>query len=45
MPCLGTTDTIQRIGVLDVSSRTERTIPVTGNPFNISVAFSPRYWA
>ena len=45
MPCLGTTDTIQRIGVLDVSSRTERTIPVTGNPFSISVAFSPRYWA
>ena len=41
----GTTETIQRIGVLDASSRTERTIPVTGIPFNINVAFSPRYWA
>jgi hypothetical protein len=39
------TETIQRIGVLDPSSITERTIPVTGNPFNINVAFSPRYWA
>jgi hypothetical protein len=38
MICLGTTETIQRIGVLDASSRTERTIPVTGNPFNIDVA-------
>jgi hypothetical protein len=42
---LGMTETIQRIGVLDLSSRTERTIPVTGNPRNITVALSPRYWA
>jgi hypothetical protein len=42
MPCLGTTETIQRVGVLELSSLIERTIPVTGNPFNISVAFSPR---
>jgi hypothetical protein len=45
MPCLGTTETIQRIGVLDLSSLTERTIPVTGNPPIITVALSPRYWA
>src|SRR5258708_22826629 len=45
MPCLGTTETIQRIGLLDLTSITERTIPVTGNPFNITVAFWPRYWA
>jgi hypothetical protein len=36
MPCLGTTETIQRIGVLDLSSLTERTIPVTGKPRNIT---------
>jgi hypothetical protein len=45
MPCLGTTETIQRIGVLDLSSLTERTIPVTGKPRNITVALWPRYWA
>jgi len=45
MPCLGTTVTVHRVGVLDLSSFTERTIPVTGNPLNINVAFSPRYWA
>jgi hypothetical protein len=39
MPCLGTTETIQRVGLLDLTSITERTIPVTGNPFNINVAF------
>jgi hypothetical protein len=42
-PCLGTTETIQRIGSLDLISITERTIPVTGNPFSITVAFWPRY--
>jgi hypothetical protein len=36
---------IHRIGVLDASSRTERTIPVIGNPLRNTVAFSPRYWA
>jgi len=45
MPCLGTTETIQRTGVPDLSSLTERTIPVTGTPRNITVALSPRYWA
>jgi hypothetical protein len=39
------TETIQRIGMLDLSSLIERTIPVTGNPFNIKLALSPRYWA
>ena len=45
MPCLDTTEMIQRIGVLDLSSLTEQTIPVNDNPFSISVAFSPLYWA
>jgi hypothetical protein len=36
--------TIQRVGLLDLTSIAERTIPVIGNPFNISLAFSPRYW-
>jgi hypothetical protein len=42
---VGTTETIQRAGLLDLTSMTERTIPVTGNPFNMTVAFWPRYWA
>jgi hypothetical protein len=45
MPCFATTVTIQRWVLQDLSSLTERTIPVTDNPFNITVAFSPRYWA
>ncbi len=45
MPCLGTTETIQRVWLLDLTSITERTIPVTGMPFNINLAFSLRYWA
>ncbi len=45
MPCLGTTETIQRAGLLEATSMTERTIPVTGNPFNITVVLWPRYWA
>ncbi len=45
MPCLGTTETIQRVGLLDLTSITERTIPVTRNPFNITIAFWPPYWA
>ncbi len=45
MPCLGMIETTQRIGVKDLSSLTERTIPVTGKPRNITVALSPRYWA
>src|SRR6266403_176560 len=44
-PCLGMTKTIQRVGTLHLSSLTERTTPVTGIPFDINVAFSPRYWA
>jgi hypothetical protein len=45
MSCFGTIETIQRVGVLDLSSKTARTIPVIGNPFNINLTFSPRYWA
>jgi hypothetical protein len=43
MPCLGTTVTVQRMGLLDLTSITERTIPVTGNPLNITVDFWPLY--
>jgi hypothetical protein len=39
MPVSGTTVTVQRVGLLDLCSLTELTIPVTGNPFNIKVAF------
>ena len=45
MSCLGTTMIVHRVVELDLSSLTDRTIPVIGNPFNITVAFSPRYWA
>jgi hypothetical protein len=41
MPCLGTTVTVHRVGMLDLSSLTARIIPVTGNPFNINRALSP----
>jgi hypothetical protein len=39
------TVTVHRVGVLDLSSLTAQTIPMTGNPFNINRAFWPRYWA
>ena len=45
LPCIPTTVTIQRVGPLDLSSITERTIPVMVEPINVNVAFSPRYWA
>ena len=38
---LATTVTIQRRGVLEVSSRTERIRPVTVVPFRLNVAFWP----
>jgi len=43
MICWARSETIQRVGVVDLSSNIERTIPVTDNPLNFSVAFSPRY--
>jgi len=42
---LGTTVTIQRIGVLVLSSSTERTTAVTGSPSMVNFVFSPRNWA
>lgn len=39
------TVTDHRVGLLDLSSMIERIIPATGNPFNITTAVSPRYWA
>jgi hypothetical protein len=45
MSCLDATVTVQRPGLLDGCSFTERTMPVTGNPFNITVVVIPRYCA
>ena len=45
MPYVATTVTIQRLSVLDLSSFTEQTNPVTGDPMSINVAFWPLYWA
>jgi hypothetical protein len=43
MTCLMVT--VQRVGVLDLSSMTARTIPVTATPFNTNRDLWPRYWA
>ena len=45
MLCLGTRVTTHRVVVLDVSSLTDRTIPVNDNPYKNRVALSPRYKA
>jgi hypothetical protein len=42
---MSATVTVHRVGLLDLTSMIERTIPVTGNPFNITTAVSPRYCA
>jgi hypothetical protein len=42
---MSATVTVHRVGLLDITSIIEPTIPATGNPFNITIAFSPRYWA
>ena len=41
---IATTVTIQRTGELDMTSLTEWTTPVTGEPSIINVVFTPRYW-
>jgi hypothetical protein len=43
IPCIPMTVTIQRVRPLDLSSITERTIPVTVDPISVNIAFSPRY--
>jgi hypothetical protein len=40
MVCWARIETIQRVGVVDLSSKTERTIPVTDNPFQCRL-FAP----
>jgi hypothetical protein len=42
---MSATVTVHRVGLLDLTSIIERTIPATANPFNVNIAFSPRYWA
>jgi hypothetical protein len=39
MLCLGTKVIVHRVMGLDLSSLNDRTIPASGNPFNITVAF------
>jgi hypothetical protein len=39
---LTTTVTIQRVGLLDLTSMTERTSPVTSDPFTIKVVLWKR---
>ena len=41
---LAMTVMIQRVGPLDLTSMTERTSPVTGDPSTVTVAFWPRCW-
>jgi hypothetical protein len=43
--CLVTTRTIQRIGLLALTSMTEWTRPVTRNPFTVKDVRWPRYWS
>src|SRR3954453_20403459 len=42
---MSATVTVHRVGLLDLTSMIELTIPGTGNPFNITTAVSPRYCA
>jgi len=42
---VGTTVMIHRGGLVDGSSRTDRTVPKNLEPFRLSSAGSPRYWA
>jgi hypothetical protein len=42
---LVTTVTIQRFGLLNLTSMTERTSPVTSDPLTVNVVFWPRCWS
>ncbi|HXN67383.1 MAG TPA: hypothetical protein VN926_06960 [Bradyrhizobium sp.] len=42
---LATTVMIQRVGLLDFTSMTERTNPVTSDPFTVTFVFWPRCWS
>jgi hypothetical protein len=45
MPGLATTVTIHRVGLLDLSSITDRTKPVMVAPIKLKLVFSFRNWA
>jgi len=45
MPCLCTTVTIQRVGLLDLTSMTERTHTLTSDPFTVTVVCWRRCWS
>jgi hypothetical protein len=42
---LATTVTIQRVGLLALTSMTERTNPVTSDPFTVNVVLWARCWS
>jgi hypothetical protein len=42
---LATTVTSQRVGLLALISMTERTNPVTSDPFTVNVVLWPRCWS
>ena len=42
MPCFAPTVMIQRVGLLDLTSITACTSPVTSDPLIVNVAFLPR---
>ena len=43
MPSFATTATTQRVGVLDLTSLTECTMPITSEPLTVNTAFTLRY--
>ena len=43
--CTAMRVTIHRVGLLDLSSSTDRTYPVSVDPISVNRAFCPRYWA
>ena len=45
MLCIAMTVMIHRLGVLDLSSMTDRTMPVIVDPIKLNRALPPRYWA
>jgi hypothetical protein len=45
MLCIAMTVMIHRLGVLDLTSITDRTMPVIVDPINVNCALPPRYWA
>ena len=45
MLCIAITVMTHRLGVLDLTSITDRTIPLIVDPINVNCELPPRYWA